>query len=196
MNYEKDNDSMSTNTEVIQQVLAGNPEAFGILVRRYQARLRAMVARYISNHDDVYDLVQDTFLEAFLHIDRFDLEEEFLPWLRSLARHRTLNFLRQMHTKRKAVKPLVLQAVQEHLVNISEHNDDSWERLQALHGCFSKLTPKNQQLIRLRYTMQVAVKDIAAQYNQSVASISSLLYRIRMILARCVRHKLLQKEGS
>jgi len=196
MTEKKDNKSLLTDMEVIQQVRDGNPGAFGVLVRRYQARLRAMVARYIANHDDVYDIVQDTFLEAFLHIDRFDLEEEVLPWLRSLARHRTLNFLRQMHTKRKAVKPLVLQAVREHLTNVSEHHDDSWERLQALRGCFSKLTPKYQQMIKLRYTMQVAVKDIAAQYNQSVASISSLLYRIRTNLARCVRHKLLQREGS
>jgi RNA polymerase sigma-70 factor (ECF subfamily) len=191
-----DDGSKLTDAVVIQKVRAGCPEAFGILVRRYQARLRAMVARYIANHDDVYDLVQDTFLEAFIYIDRFDPEEDFLPWLRSLARHHTLNFLRRMHTRYKAVTPLIIQAMREQIINVPEHHDDSWERLQALRGCFAKLSPKYQQIIRLRYTMQVAVKDIAEQYNRSVASISSLLYRLREILARCVRHKLLQREGS
>lgn len=185
-----------TDFDILRQVRAGHHEAFGLLVRRYQARLRAMVAHYIANHDDVHDLVQDTFLEAFRHIDRFDPESEFLPWLRSLARHRTLVFLRRRRTQYKAVTPLVAQAIQERTERLSSRSDDTWERLQALQNCFAKLSPKNQHLLQLRYTMQVAVRDIADQCDRSAAGISSLLYRIRTILARCVRHQLAQRGQS
>ncbi len=173
---DRENRRILTDTEAIQQVLNGHPEAFGVLVQRYQARLRAMGAHYVANHDDVYDLVQDTFLEAFRQIDRFDPDLEFLPWLRSLARHRTLNFLREARTRHKALTSLVLQTVQEQMTDAARRHDDSWERLQALHSCFDKLAPRHQQMIRLRYTMQVAVKDIAIQYNRSVASGSAVAH--------------------
>ena len=51
--------------ESIRRAQEGDREAFGPLVELYQARLRAYAARYVESGDDVFDIVQDVFLNAF-----------------------------------------------------------------------------------------------------------------------------------
>lgn len=74
--------------EIILKAQRGDHEAFGELVRRYQARLRGFAARDVENSHDVYDLVQDAFLDALRNLGSFDVEREFYPWLRAICRNR------------------------------------------------------------------------------------------------------------
>jgi RNA polymerase sigma-70 factor (ECF subfamily) len=74
--------------ELIRLAQKGDRDAFGELVALYQARLRAYVARYVSRPDEVFDIVQDGFIDAMEHLDRFDPEKEVGPWLRAICRNR------------------------------------------------------------------------------------------------------------
>ena len=73
------NDESLTDGELVTQVQKGFSDAFDILVGRHQARMRATVAHYIANREDIFDIVQDTFLDAFRNIDTFVPERAFSP---------------------------------------------------------------------------------------------------------------------
>ena len=184
-----------TDSEVVQLVQQSNLEVFDVLVRRYQARMRATVAHYVADREDVFDIVQDSFLEAFRSIDAFEPERDFLPWLRSICHHRTIDHLRRTTARYRAVKALLDEGVQERATATSEPHDKSLEKIRALNRCFHKLGQKHQRLIHLRYHAKVAVKDMAHQLGQSAASVSALLYRIRTMLAKCIERELIQGDG-
>jgi len=184
-----------TNSEVIKQVQQGSPHAFDILVRRYQARMRATVAKYIADHDDIFDIVQDGFLEAFRSIDTFDPDRDFVPWLRTICHRRMIDFLRQKRTRYQAIQMLIDKGSQHDMVTKAQQHDNSLEQLQALKHCFDQLNQRYQDLIHLRYRTNLAIKDIAIQFGQSAMSVSSLLYRVRTILARCVQSQMAQEPS-
>jgi len=179
-----------TDTELVLQVRHGNSDAFSILIRRYQARMRAFVAHYVANPDDVYDLVQDAFLEAFRHLETFDCDRGFLPWLRSICRHRVQNYFREVRIRRTAVESIVQEALLERLQQSEETPDRSLERMKALKSCIQKLRPQYRDLLHLRYTARVMVRDIAAQLGQTVGGTSMLLHRVRTLLRRCIEKEL------
>ena len=181
-----------TDNELVRQVREGHTEAFSGLIARHQARMRALVAHYVANRDDVYDLVQDAFLEAFRHLDTFDPEREFVPWLRAICRHRVLNYYRARRTHHTAVQTIINEALEARMERVTPKSDNSLERLHALRTCMGKLQAKYQQLIHLRYQAKVAVKDIAAQSGQTAASTSMLLHRVRTMLGRCIERELAQ----
>jgi len=185
----------AADNELILEVRQGNTEAFSVLIRRYQARLRAFAAHYVADRDDVYDLVQDVFLEAFRNLEAFDCERDFAPWLRSLCRHRVLNYFRQVRTHRTAVESLVRETLQEELHKPEADFDESFERIEALKNCMKKLRQQYRELLHLRYYAQVAVKDIAGQLGQTAAGTSMLLHRVRTLLARCIESELAQRGG-
>jgi RNA polymerase sigma-70 factor, ECF subfamily len=74
-------DAALEEQRVIELVRAGNQEAFGVLVQRYLPRALALAMRILRHHEDAEDLVQDAFLSAVRHIDKFEPTRPFWPWM-------------------------------------------------------------------------------------------------------------------
>jgi RNA polymerase sigma-70 factor (ECF subfamily) len=83
--------------ELSSEAARGDRRAFGILVRRHEARVRSFLARLAGVHM-ADDLAQETFLRAWRHADRFGGSGSYVGWLLSIAwrvflevhkRHRT-----------------------------------------------------------------------------------------------------------
>ncbi len=70
---------------LITAAITGDQDAFAGLVRLHQARLRGLVALSLSERDDVLEVVQESFVDAWRALDRFDQTREFWPsWDRRL----------------------------------------------------------------------------------------------------------------
>jgi len=173
--------------ECIRRARAGESAAFGHLVQMHQAAVRAFAARYVESSDDVFDIVQDTFLRAYETLDRFDPARPFGPWLRGICRHRMLRFFRARSVRHHATRGLVDAAL---AARIEKSDADEAERLagrvRALKACIAALPEEQRELLHLRYHHGIAVTEIARKLNQSAAAVSMRLLRIRDALRSCV----------
>ena len=174
----------------ILQAKAGDTEAFGNIVREYQARLRAYAARYIQSNDDVYDIVQDAFLNAFQNLDRFDETRDFGPWLRTICRNRVLNYYRSQKTRRSQSLSVIDEALLTRITMTEDDNDDNTEQIDALRQCMTKLGTEQKKLIGLRYREGLAIADLAEMFTKTVSSIAMRLTRIRGRLRDCMNRRL------
>src|SRR4029077_13255526 len=68
-----------------QRHLAGDPQAFGALVDRYQTRLLNFIDRTIGNRERAEDLVQEGFIRVFRRLRRFDGTQRFSSWIYTIA---------------------------------------------------------------------------------------------------------------
>lgn len=168
----------------------GDHEAFGELVRRYQAQLRGFAARDVQDSQDVYDLVQEAFLDALRHIRSFNADREFYPWLRAICRNRVLNYFRARKSRRSGAQVLVDVAVEGIAVAREEPDDHAAGRIAALKHCIGRLHEAQKSMLDLRYAEGVAVKDIAARLGKSAASVTMQLQRIKAALLECVQRQL------
>ena len=71
-------DETRSDSELVVEAQAGQKLAFNRLVQRHKDPLFRFVRRYIGNEDDAYDIVQDTFISAWLALPRYDLNKAFL----------------------------------------------------------------------------------------------------------------------
>jgi RNA polymerase sigma-70 factor (ECF subfamily) len=183
--------SAESEREWIRRTQSGDHEAFSHVVRTHQARLRAFAARYLSSSDDVYDIVQDAFLSAFEHIDRFDLERDFGKWLRGICRNRMLKFFREQKTRSKALG-IIAVSIEDHMVGVEEwlEKEDALIRIEALRGCVTQLEDSHRRLVGMRYYYEMAVKDIAENIDKSATAVSVQLMRIRGVLRKCMEKKI------
>ncbi|MBQ1590076.1 MAG: sigma-70 family RNA polymerase sigma factor, partial [Oscillospiraceae bacterium] len=86
--------------EIIQKVLDGDNDAFGLLVEKYQTKVYNLALRMSGNEDDAFDLSQEAFLRAWRNLGSFQFESAFSTWLFRLTSNVCLDFLRAR--KRKA----------------------------------------------------------------------------------------------
>jgi RNA polymerase sigma-70 factor (ECF subfamily) len=85
------NDDTDQDRELLVRVLGGERDAFGRIVERYLPRAMALAMRLLRHREDAEDLVQDAFLSALQHVDRFDLSRPFWPWLSRIIVNRGLD---------------------------------------------------------------------------------------------------------
>ena len=63
--------------KIIEQVLAGDSNAFGALVETYQDRVYNLALRMCGNPDDAFDLSQEAFFRAWRGLSGFQGEAAF-----------------------------------------------------------------------------------------------------------------------
>src|SRR5207237_2635822 len=83
-----------TDAAVVAQVLAGDREAFRLLVERHTRSIYSVAYRMTENQQDAEEIVQETFLRAYKSLGRFELRSSFSTWLYRIAVNRSLDFLK------------------------------------------------------------------------------------------------------
>jgi len=112
------------DNDVVRAFLAGDERAFGDLVRRYDTRLLNFVYRTIGDRERAQDLVQETFVRVYRHIERFDLSKKFSTWIYTIASNLAKNELRN-----RSRNPLVLfQTIKKNWD--ADHRPLEWEDTQ------------------------------------------------------------------
>lgn len=112
------------DSEVVQAFLDGDQRAFGELVRRYDSRLVNFVYRTVGDRERAQDLVQETFVRVYRHLERFDQSKKFSTWIYTIASNLAKNELRN-----RSRNPLVLfQTIKQNWD--ADHRPLEWEDTQ------------------------------------------------------------------
>lgn len=84
-----------TDERVAAAVQAGDHEAFGVLIDRYQAKLLRYGTRFLARTEDIEDMVQDAFIKAYTNIQSYDATFPFSPWMYRIAHNTFVNELKK-----------------------------------------------------------------------------------------------------
>jgi RNA polymerase sigma-70 factor (ECF subfamily) len=92
-----------TDRELVDQARAGNAQAFGALVQRYQRRIFRLAYHLVRTGAEAEDVTQETFVRAYQALDRFDGRSELFTWLYRITVNLSLNAIRARKPRRDAV---------------------------------------------------------------------------------------------
>src|SRR5258708_36135999 len=82
-----------TDAAVVAQVLAGDQDAFRILVDRHTRSIYTVIQRMTGNPQDTEEIIQEAFLRAYKNLERFEQRSSFATWIYRIAVNRALDFL-------------------------------------------------------------------------------------------------------
>jgi RNA polymerase sigma-70 factor, ECF subfamily len=88
-----------TDAAVVAQVLAGDKDAFRLLVERHSRSIFRVVYRMTGNQQDAEEVLQETFLRAYKSLGRFESRSNFGTWLYRIAVNRALDLLSSRKTQ-------------------------------------------------------------------------------------------------
>jgi RNA polymerase sigma-70 factor, ECF subfamily len=94
----------SSDEALITLYREGRPDAFEVLVKRYEKRLFNYIRRMVSSTADAEDLFQETFLRVYRHLDRFRTSGSFRAWAYRIATNVCKDHLRRR--RRRGEVPL------------------------------------------------------------------------------------------
>jgi len=91
----------TSDEEAIRRVLAGDRDAFAVLVERYQGRAFRLAQRVLRSEEAARDAVQDAFLKAYSSLSRFQGRSSFYTWFYRLVMNQCLDARRRDKASRQ-----------------------------------------------------------------------------------------------
>lgn len=194
MNNDEMQNRLEKDAEIVAKVKKGNTPAYIELVCLYQNRLRSVLSFYCHSREEIEEFTQEAFVEAYTHIDQFDLTCPFFPWLRTIA----VNSLRMELRRKDTEKRLGLEYLRRLQMSRAVQNTslaEEKERLSALDHCVEKLSENNIQIVKEKYRNNRSYADMAELFGSKENALRIRLMRIRESLRQCIE-RYLHREGE
>lgn len=171
----------ASDESIIKNVQAGNAEAFGELIARYEPKMRRYASRFLNRSDEIDDMVQDVFIKAYTNIQSFDTSLRFSPWIYRIAHNTFVNELR-----RKERIGLVFDADTIFPLFSSEETADAEtlknELRQEVETMLSTLPVKYREVMLLHYFHDFSYQEISDILKIPVTTVGVRLRRARQKL--------------
>lgn len=173
--------------ELVQRAMQGDTTAWEPLVLANQEPVFRLAYLFLKDADEAQDVAQETFLRAYRMLRHFDPSRPLRPWLlgiaSNLARNRIRSagrYLAAMIRGYRLSPPLA--------VNAEQRSADHWDA-QALWMAVRRLGASDQQVIYLRFFLELPVSEAAEAMAVADGTVKSRLNRALERLRRIIRRE-------
>ena len=194
---------LAEDREYVERVLAGEPEVFEQLVRKYNRLGGAIAYGVLSDFHLAEDVVQDAFIRAFEALDSLKEPSRFRAWFAGIVKRRSIDVLRQRKNPR--IRAASLEAggadageggslgstVSSDSRRPEQSPDDSQldaavhaERRRQVLECISGLDENDRIIVSLKHMDGLSYREIAELMETSVSAVESRLFRARRVLRK------------
>ena len=148
-----------TDAELVVRTRSGDPDAFGTLVSRYYDACWRFAYHMLGERADAEDVVQDSFLRAYLAIGRYDERDQFRGWLFRILTNQCRNFLtsRGRRSKRFVQDDFAIASAPAPPSALAPGVDDA-----VLLRALAQLDPLQREALLLKYAEGLEYTEMSA----------------------------------
>jgi len=179
----------TAESALVERARQGDSAAFSELVSRYERKIYRMARNITQNDEDAEDILQDSFLKAFTHLDSFQGQSKFYTWLVRIAVNESLMRLRKRKSDRTVSLDENIETDEEPIVREIAVWDDNPELRYSqtelrtiLDQAIAGLKPIFRTVFILRDVEELSTEEAADALGLSVAAVKSRLLRARLQL--------------
>lgn len=173
-----------SDAAVVAQVLAGDKDAFRLLVDRHTRSIYGVAYRMTGNQHDAEEILQETFLRAYRSLHSFELRASFSTWLYRIAVNRCLDFLKaKKMTDAYQITDNPDQDEDSREVQIAATNPGperlllSEEARQKLSHAIGSLSPAERLAFTMRHMEGKSIEEIGKALNIRTSAAKNSIFR-------------------
>ena len=171
----------------------GDAEAFGKVFEMLSSKLHRQAFFLTGDEHQAVDLLQETMIEVWKHLRRYDGRVRFFTWICSIMAHRHYDWLRRLRVRASTVFNARATA-EESYAQSPEETADQAETARVLRECLDELPAKQRAVVYLRFYAGESLEGIAAIAQCSVGTVKSRLFHGLERLARMRKLKEFQHK--
>lgn len=173
----------ASDAELIVAALAGDTEAFDVLVLRYRRAMLTVAQQIVRNPSDAEDVVQDALLLAFEALPQLDDLNRFGAWLHTITRNRAVRHFK--NTSRYAPQ----EDMEPYVNRVTDSSDADpaviYERKQArqdVRDAITELPAEFQEVLQLYYWAEMPQKRMAEFLSVPLTTVKWRLHKAKALL--------------
>jgi RNA polymerase sigma-70 factor (ECF subfamily) len=179
-----DEHSTKTDEELLARTLVER-DTFGVLIERYEVRLRRYVRRLMPGiGNDVDDVLQEIFIKAYVNMRSFDPSLSFSSWIYRIAHNEAVSWLRK-----KKARPDTVDLGDDDLYTFSTSMEDALVSVEqkyskdAVHRVLIQMSEKYRSVLVLRFLEGRSYEEIGDILAVPGGTVATLVHRAKKMFS-------------
>lgn len=167
---------MQEEHQWIQEVLAGDKQAYAQIINKYKNPLYGTILRMTRNPHDAQDLVQEAFIKVYQQLKKYNRTGSFSSWLYRVAINHCMDEFRKKRYQMKQSEideKMVVNHDHPEVVFLKKERDRQLERLIAT------LPEDERMIILLRYGNELSYAEISGLLDIPLSTVRNKLHRAK-----------------
>ena len=183
-----------SDEDLIEKFQRGDIYAYELIVKRYKDQLLNFVYRFLGNHEEAEDVVQETFLRVYRNRHAYQRVAKFSTWIYTIAGNLARTELRRRNRRR--IFSLSSMGVEDKEYEISddvlspERHTNTVLSEEIIQKEINKLSPKFREVIILRDIQELSYEEISKIIRVPIGTVKSRVNRARLRLQSRLKHLL------
>ena len=177
---------VASDATLVDLASAGDQQAFEYLFTRYRDALMRLFEQRLEEKTMASDLLQETFIKVYLHINDYSKNYTFGQWVYSIARNTLVDHLRRksgdVSLDERFRAPLATSPSPEESVIINQTRAHFYNALE-------ELTPEYRQVIEMRFLEEYSYEEIAEKLGRPLNTIKTQIRRARATICKMIIDK-------
>jgi RNA polymerase sigma-70 factor (ECF subfamily) len=176
-----DVESLPSDQDLIERTLAGDGHAFGMIVERFQRKIFRTARAIVRDESEADNITQDTFVQAYTHLAKFEGRAELETWLTRIAINKSRDSLR----RRRFISLFTLNddGESEPIIEPLDERPDPERQMMGseLRNAIVKaergLSSQQKTIFRLRHYENLSLEEIADHLGLRSGTVRAHLFR-------------------
>jgi RNA polymerase sigma-70 factor (ECF subfamily) len=165
-----------SDEEVVKQVQESNQELYAIIIDRYQAKLIRYVFNLIKDKDKAEDVVQETFIRAYVNLNIFNAKNKFSSWIYQIAHNQTINHIKK-HQREVPLPDEFDSQSEEDL----QKNFEQKEVGKRVNFCLEKIPLLYREPLYLYFLEEKSYQEISDILRMPMGTVATRINRAKKI---------------
>jgi RNA polymerase sigma-70 factor (ECF subfamily) len=186
-------ETLTTDEQLVERALAGDSDAFGEVVRRWERKIYALNYGILGSVEDARDAAQETFIAAYRNLQGFRGEAKVSSWLHRIAVNQCITRQRRARVRSETGIEDEIEATGERFLSTGERESparatEKQERTEAVRKAVASLPPELREVVLMKEFEDLTFQEIADALQIPLSTVKSRLYtalkQLRMRLER------------
>jgi RNA polymerase sigma-70 factor (ECF subfamily) len=172
---------LTTDEQLVERAIAGDGEAFGEVVRRWERKIYALAYGFTGSVEEARDASQETFVAAYRNLRSFRGEAKVSSWLHRIAVNQCISRRRRARVRAETAIDEAIETSGESFISTDERASparaaEAGERTEAVRRAVAALTPELREVVLMKEFEGLTFQEIADALQVPLSTVKSRLY--------------------
>ena len=173
--------TLTTDEQLVERALAGDGDAFGEVVRRWERKIYALAYGITGSVEEARDATQETFINAYRNLPRFRGEAQVSSWLHRIAVNQCITRQRRARVRAETALDEEVEAGREQFISTGReaspaHASESKQRAEAVRRAVASLPHELREVVLMKEFEELTFQEIADALQIPLSTVKSRLY--------------------
>jgi RNA polymerase sigma-70 factor (ECF subfamily) len=166
-----------TDEEIVEKIRTSNQDLYVVIIDRYQKKLVRYVNNLVKNEDKAIDVVQESFIKAFVNLNNFNIEKKFSSWIYRIAHNQAINLAKKYQKETPLLEDWDFKSSDD-----IEKDFEQKEIIENVEKCLKEIPLLYSEPLSLYYIDEKSYEEISDILRIPIGTVTIRINRAKKLM--------------